>query len=216
MALGNSPLSNRESRWPSNPSTRLQVRILAAMVRASSPRSVSSQVSNLLHRRSFIVPSDFLRVAVKAGLTWPVRVSGSLGERNKIREHRASGRQRVVVARSRCEFHRPIPPVCEFRTTPITDRHSASLGFLRSPGDRDDRLCPKRIGNPSEAEETPNSIGCGAAVALVDGDLWERATAVAFGKCAHGCSVRRQLGPVTFHDSLGWGLYAYVARESPT
>ena len=80
----------------------------------------------------------------------------------------------------------------------------------------DDRSCPKRIGNPSEAEETPNSIGCGTAVALVDGHLWERATVVAFGKCAHGCSVRRQLGPVTLHDSLGWGLYAYVARESPT
>ena len=82
--------------------------------------------------------------------------------------------------------------------------------------DTDVRSCPKRIGNPSEAEETPNSIGCGAAVALVDGHLWERATAVAFGKCAHGCSVRRQLGSVTVHDSLGWGLYAYVARESPT
>ena len=49
---------------------------------------------------------------------------------------------------------------------------------------------------------------------MVDGHLWERATAAAFGKCAHGCSVRRQLGPVTFHDSLGWGLYAYVARET--
>ena len=65
--------------------------------------------------------------------------------------------------------------------------------------------CPKRIGNPSEAEETPNSIDCGAAVALVDGHLWERATAVAFGKCAHGCSVRRQLGPVTLHDSFRLG-----------
>ena len=92
----------------------------------------------------------------------------------------------------------------------------AGQPWCQSVAVADDRPCPKRIGNPSEAEETPNSIGCGTAVALVDGHLWERATAVAFGKCAHGCSVRRQLGPVTFHDSLGWGLYAYVARESPT
>ena len=94
--------------------------------------------------------------------------------------------------------------------------HGTARWRSRGVLDVDDRSCPKRIGNPSEAEETPNSIGCGAAVALVDGHLWERTTAVAFGKCAHGWSVRQQLGPVTFHDSLGWGLDAYVARESPT
>ena len=65
----NSSVSNRESRSPSNFSSRLQLLIRLAMVRSSRPRTVSSQVSNLLHRRSFIVvPSDSLRAAVEATL----------------------------------------------------------------------------------------------------------------------------------------------------